>query len=462
MRVTAPTARPVSKWPMWLLGVVIMVDQIDQNVLRGVASDLQKDLHLSDLQIGLLLSSFVLVNGLISVPAGYLADRFVRTRTVGHTVVAWSGITAATAAMPNFASLLAVRGALGFGQAITEPCCASLLADYYPVENRGAAFSIQQVLTFVGIGVGVGIGGAAATAWGWRSAFLVVGFPSFLVAIFVYRLKEPRRGAADRASVGVVDDADDEPPRSLPLFEHGFRRFFLDMVDGLRADMRTIWSITTMKYALVGVSTLLFTITAAAAALPRFYEEQVGIKPGQAEGILAAVIIFGGVPGVLLGGRLADRLQNRIRGARMAIPAYCLLIGNGLFVLSYIPGMAKALIFGLEGVGLFVTVMAVPALRAGLSDAVPAHLRGAGFGAFNLFSVIFGQAAASAVVFGLAGAFDGNFRTALTIVSPPVFIGALILLRARNHLDADAAKIFEAIVKAMQDEQEREATDPAT
>jgi MFS family permease len=444
---------------MWLLGLVIMVDQIDQNVLRGVASDLQKDLDLSDLQIGLLLSAFVLVNGLVSVPAGYLADRFIRTRTVGHTVVAWSGITAATAAMPNFPTLLAVRGALGFGQAITEPCCASLLADYYPAENRGQAFSIQQVLTFVGIGLGVGIGGAAAAAWGWRSAFLVVGLPSFLVAIFVYRLKEPKRGAADRASVGVVDD--DDEPVSLPLFEHGFKRFFTDMIDGLKADMRTIWGITTMRYALVGVSTLLFTITAAAAALPQFYEKQLGVKSGQAEGILAAVIIFGGVPGVLLGGRLADRYATRIKGARMAIPAYCLLIGNGLFVLSYLPGITKALVFLLEGVGLFVTVMAVPALRAGLSDAVPAHLRGAGFGAFNLVSVIFGQAAASAIVFGLAGAFDHNFRTALTIVSPPVFIGALILLRARHHLDADAAKIFEAIIKAMQEQQERDAADAA-
>ncbi len=444
---------------MWLLGFVIMVDQIDQNVLRGVATDLQKDLNLSDLQLGLLLSAFVLVNGLVSVPAGYLADRFIRTRTVGHTVVAWSGITALTAAMPNFVSLLAVRGALGFGQAITEPCCASLLADYYPAEERGLAFSIQQVLTFVGIGLGVGIGGAAAATWGWRSAFLLVGFPSFFIAFFVYRLREPRRGAADRASAGVVDEDGDYTPESLPLFEHGPKRFFTDMIDGLRADMRTIWAITTMRYALVGVSTLLFTITAAAAALPQFYEKQLGVKSGAAEGVLAVLIIVSGVPGVLLGGRLADRYATKIKGARMAIPAFCLLIGNTLFVASYIPSIAKELVFLLEGLGLFVTVMAVPALRAGLSDAVPAHLRGAGFGAFNLFSVVFGQAAASAVVFGLAGAFDHNFRTALIIVSPPVFIGALVLLRARDHLDADAAKIFEAIIKAMQEDQDRKAAD---
>ncbi|MBA2608954.1 MAG: MFS transporter [Actinobacteria bacterium] len=458
MTTTPPTQR--SKWPMWVLGLVIMIDQIDQNVLRGVASDLQKDLNLSDAQIGLLLSAFVLVNGLISVPAGYLADRFIRTRTVGHTVIAWSGISALTAAMPNFASLLVVRGALGFGQAVTEPACASLLADYYPAEERGLAFSVQQVLTFVGFGLGLGLGGVAANSFGWRVAFLLVCTPGVLIAFFVYKLREPKRGAADRAHLGVIDD-DTEEVESLPLFEHGFKRFFTDMIDGLKADMRTIWQITTMKYALIGVSTLLFTITAAAAALPQFYEKQLDVASGKAESLVGLIVILGAIPGVLLGGRLADRFATRIKGARMAIPAYCLIVGNALFVTSYIPNIPLGGVLLLEALGLFVTVMAVPALRAGLSDAVPAHLRGAGFGAFNLFSVIFGQAAASVVVFSLAGAFDHNFRTALIIVSPPVFIGALVLLKARDHLDEDAAKIFEAIIKAMQEQQERDAEDAA-
>jgi hypothetical protein len=42
-----------------------------------------------------------------------------------------------------------------------------------------------------------------------------------------------------------------------------------------------------------------------------------------------------------------------------------------------------------------------------------------------------------------------------------MFIGALVLLRARDHLDADAAKIFEAILKAMQEDQDRKAADEA-
>jgi len=39
--------------------------------------------------------------------------------------VAWSGLTALTAAMPTYGSLLAIRPALGFGQAVTEPSAAT-------------------------------------------------------------------------------------------------------------------------------------------------------------------------------------------------------------------------------------------------------------------------------------------------------------------------------------------------
>jgi hypothetical protein len=71
--------------------------------------------------------------------------------------------------------------------------------------------------------------------------------------------------------------------------------------------------------------------------------------------------------------------------------------------------------------------------------------------------VILGQGLASLVVFPLAGAFHDNYRVAFLILSPPVFIGAWILYRAREHMDADAAKIFQAILTAMQAQQEEEA-----
>ncbi len=312
------------------------------------------------------------------------------------------------------------------------------------------------MLVFLGFGIGLAGGGAVSATLGWRWAFLIVGTPGIVIAFFVYRLREPGRGEADRLSLGVTSSGEDDVDVRTGLLDEGVGPFLRDLLAGLRADMRTILSIPTMRYALVGVSALLFSITAVGAALPPFYERNLGVKPGLAETYVGAILVLGGIPGVLLGGRVADRYANRIKGARMAIPAYCVLAGQTVFVLSYLR-LPLAPTFALQVLGAFIISLAVPALRAGLSDAVPANLRGAGFGAFNLVSVILGQAAAAIIVFTLADIFGDNLRTALLVVSPPVFIGGLIFLKAKDHLDEDAAKIFQAIMVAVQEQQAKEA-----
>ena len=102
--------------------------------------------------------------------------------------------------------------------------------------------------------------------------------------------------------------------------------------------------------------------------------------------------------------------------------------------------------------------------RGGGSPILPtAHIascaiwRGAGFGFFNLASIVFGGMA-PLLVFGISQA-TGDLRIALLVCSPPIFAGALVLLRARDHLDEDAARIFQAIVTAMQEQQARDASE---
>jgi MFS family permease len=437
---------------MWVLGFVIMVDQIDQSVVRGAAGDIQDHFGVSDAAIGWLLSAFVIVNGLMTVPAGYLADRWNRTRTIGHTVVAWSLITMVTAASGNFATLLVLRGVLGFGQAITEPSAASVLSDYYPTSQRGRVFSNQQVMGLIGAGVGIALGGAVASSFGWRWAFIVVGPPGILVALLAYALREPPRGYGDKLHLGVEEWPEHEP---VALFEHGFARFVGDTTRGLIQDFKVIWSITTLRYALVGVSALMFTVSGVGAWLPQFHERFNDLTEKEATGAIGLLLVLGGVPGVLLGGRLADRFMARIAGARVVIPAWCLGIGNVFMMASYVEGVPRVASLLLQLLGVFTITMAIPSLRAGLADAVPAHLRGAGFGAFNLASIVFGVAAAPFIVGTLSEIWD--LRTAFLIVSPPVFIGAFVLYRAKHHLDADAMKIFEAVMRAMQAEQEAAA-----
>ncbi len=463
IRRRGPLARVLSE-PMWVLGLVLLMDEVDKNVVRGMITPLKQEFGVGDLGIGVLLSLALLFNGLITVPAGYLADRWNRSRAIGQTVVGWSVLTAGGAASVGFPMLVGMRSALGFGEAITEPSAASLIGDYYPPDKRGKAFSVQQVMLLTGTGLGVGIGGFIGTNFGWRPALVVVAVPGLLVSWLVFRLREPKRGTADLMAAigsGSIEHADDGDHPAL--FEHGFRQFLRDMVDGLRADMRVILSIRTMRYALAGVAALLFTVTALAAWLPQYYERHLHMAEGTGEALFTALIIFGGIPGVLLGGRVADRYAPRMQGGRLALPAIFIATGNLFFTAAYSLRSATysqtlvATVFVLQLFGIFVMTMSIPGLRAGLTDAIPAHLRGAGFGAFNLVAVVCGQAAAPFIVSLISNEFDENLRVAFLACSPLLFLGAAILFRARRFLDEDMNKIMMAVLQALQDERDRAA-----
>jgi MFS family permease len=465
-----PVRRPgllfrVFNEPMWVLGLVVLVDEMDKNIVSGMVTPLKEHFGVGDSAIGLLFGMQLLLNGLITVPAGYLADRWNRTRAMGKTVVGWSVLTAAGAASTSFPMLVGMRSGLGFGQAISEPSAASLIGDYYPPDQRGRAFSIQQVMLLAGTGVGIGLGGLVGTTLGWRAALVIVALPGLVVAYLMFRLREPKRGTADMMAAigaGEIEHHEGEHPS---LFEHGFRQFVRDMIDGLKADMRTILNIRTMRYALVGVAALLFTITALARWMPQYYERHLFLAEGTGEGLFGLLLVFGGVPGVIVGGRVADTWAPKVRGGRLALPAIFLFIGSAFVTASYLirpteyEVSAVAPVFILQLIGVFIITLAIPGLRAGLTDAIPAHLRGTGFGAFNLVAVVGGIAAAPIVVSLISSAFDENLRVAFLAVSPLSFFGAAVLYRARKYLDEDMQKIMMAVLTAMQEERDRLAAE---
>ncbi len=108
---------------MWVVGFTLMIDGVDQYIVRGDTKQLKIAFGVNDLHIAILFSAFILVNGIVTMPAGYLADRWNRTKAMAVTIVAWSLISAVGGLVPTSAFLLLViiRGTLGFGQAIADP-----------------------------------------------------------------------------------------------------------------------------------------------------------------------------------------------------------------------------------------------------------------------------------------------------------------------------------------------------
>jgi sugar phosphate permease len=296
----------------------------------------------------------------------------------------------------------------------------------------------------------IGLAGAVGNALGWRWAFVIVGLPGVVTAFMVLRLKEPRRGHGDRLSMGLESSLDEDHHEHQKLFEHGIGTFASDMIRGLWTDVKTIMQIPTLKFVLVGVGVLLFSVSGIGYWLPIYYVRFLDLSDNQADGAVAVLLIVGGVAGTLIGGVLADRYQNRIKGGRIAIPAYTIMLGSVLFAVGLlsIPSGVAILI---HLVAIFVFTLAVPAMRAGVGDAVPAHLRGAGFAAFGLISGVFGSAAAPPIIGVLSDARD--LRFALLACMPIIFVGALVLLRARHHLDEDVMKVMVAVQRAYQEQE---------
>ena len=431
---------------MWVLGGTFLIDAVDQNVVRGLIPQLRQAFGVGDLAIGVLMSAFVLVNGVVTLPAGYLADRWVRTRAASAAMALWSVVSAAGSLAPNFGALVVLRGALGFGQGVTDPSVSSLVPDYYVLERRGRAFSVQQSLTFVGTGLGVLAGGLIGPAFGWRTALVLVSLPGLAVAVLVLRLREPRRGTADRVRIGAVDEIEFTDGHDVrpPLFDQGIGRFARDLSAGLRQDLRLILAIPTLRFALAGVSAVLFVLTAVGSWMTVFYQRQLGLSQGWATATFLFLVVVGGIPGVIVGGRVADRFTSRITGARVVLPGVALMVATTLFIAS-LAEVPYPVCLPLQLVGFFFATSAIPALRAGLTDAVPSTLRGTGFGTFNLASVLFGTAAAPLVTAFFSQRYGDNLRTAFLIVLPVAYIGSALLIAARNHLEEDTRRLFEMV-----------------
>jgi MFS family permease len=422
---------------MVVLALVNLVDQADIAILRGVLPILEDEWSLSDLQLGLLGFVFVFLNALTTIPAGWLADHTRRTRLIGWTLLSWTGLIALSATAVNYVNLLGARAVMGIGQAVDDPASTSLVGDFYPSRLRARAFSLQQVSLFVGGGIGLALGGFVGETLGWRWAFALVGMPGSLIALLVFRLREPVRGEADRPEGAPPR----EPVEADDVTSVG--EFVRRVRSELWGELKVIFGIRTMRYILVGVAALLFTVSGISFWLAVYHERYSDMSLAQATAFTALVLGVGGALGTFGGGAVSDRLHGRVEGGRILLVVWSAVAAALLFLLSFaVPSVPLRL--GLQFLGVTAAAGAVPGLRASMLDVVPASSRGVGASAFALTSAIFGTALAPPLV-GLLSDLT-SLVGAFYIVFPPIIVGLLFLLRARKTVEADAAAILDALV----------------
>ncbi|MBN8830569.1 MAG: MFS transporter [Sphingomonadales bacterium] len=186
---------------------------LDRNILAILAPHIKADLKIGDAEMGLLYGTvFALFYALFSLPLGRLSDGWIRTRILSISILFWSLASGLAAFANGFAVLIISRLGVGIGEGATSPAGTSLLFDYFPKHRRGLVMGTIAASIAVGLGLSNVIGGVAANFWdtryptvdvaplglhGWQFAFLVASAPGLLLAILLWFLKEPRRGAMD-------------------------------------------------------------------------------------------------------------------------------------------------------------------------------------------------------------------------------------------------------------------------
>lgn len=203
---------PAYSWyALSVLVLVYVLNFIDRQILSILANDIQRDLGVDDAYLGFLYgTAFAIFYALFGIPLGKLADSWKRVRLMTLGLALWSAMTAASGFARDAATLTVARIGVGVGEATASPSAYSLISDWFPTRLRATALAIYSSGIYIGGGVSLAIGGIIVDQWnaafpdggmlglaGWQVAFIAVGMPGLLLALWVLTLREPIRGAID-------------------------------------------------------------------------------------------------------------------------------------------------------------------------------------------------------------------------------------------------------------------------
>jgi len=275
---------PAYSWyALSVLVLVYVLNFVDRQILSILANDIKADLGVDDAFLGFLYgTAFAIFYALFGIPLGKLADSWHRVRLMTIGLGLWSVMTAMSGFAKNAAMLSGARVGVGIGEATASPSAYSLISDWFPARLRATALAIYSSGLYVGGGISLVIGGLIVEQWnasypnggplglaGWQAAFIAVGLPGILLAVWVFTLKEPVRG--------LIDGIPTEKPSERPF--KGFVEELLQIIPPftiLGAARRGVVPLVFNLIGLVGFFFAAWLITRLAVTGQGFIMEALG------------------------------------------------------------------------------------------------------------------------------------------------------------------------------------------
>ena len=419
---------------LFLLFLANLFNFFDRTIPAIIIEPIRMEWDLSDLQLGLIGTAFTIVYAIAGIPLGRMADTGARRKIMGWGLAVWSGLTAVNGLAWNFWSFLLIRMGVGIGEASYAPAANSLIGDLFPAHKRARAMGIFMLGLPIGLLLAFFTIGAMVKAFdSWRAPFFIAAVPGLILALFMFFIREPKRGAAEAVAVSTA--AVEKPLRKVLAI----RTFWWLVLAGL-----------AFNFATYACNSFMVPMLQRYFLLPL---EQAAVATGVIVGLT-------GLVGLTLGGWLADRIQQRWARGRLLFAALSMLIAT--------VATGYALMAGRIEIGVFVAVFSIGWLFAynfytcvytAIQDVIEPRLRatamalffaglyllGGGMGTVvvGLLSDHFAEAAMLAAGAGeMAEAFRAEgLHGAMYLIPASLLLTMVFLFQASRTFCADAKRM---------------------
>jgi len=297
--------------------IVSFLTILARATISGAKTEMAHDLHINDVEFGVVFGAFALGYAVFMLPCGLLADRWGPRKSLALSVFFWALFTLLTGVVSAVSILVTIRFLFGLAEAGVYPQATRALLNWVRPQALGLALGLLNLGSRLGAAFGLALTPLMISEVGWRQSFVwlgVVGAAWSAVWFFWFR-DRPTREITDRS----------EPIPTTSRMPSNFWKSFLKS--------RNVYLILYQYFASQ------FTFFICLSWLLPYLRSRYHMPPQEA-GVLASLPLCAGVLSMWIGGTSVDYLYrtSSIRNSR-TLPS---MIGFGLaatvmLVAPYIP-----------------------------------------------------------------------------------------------------------------------------
>ncbi|MFA4921168.1 MAG: MFS transporter [Candidatus Neomarinimicrobiota bacterium] len=309
------------RWIVLLIFMgVIVVNQLLWITFASITGSAAAFYGVSDLSIGLLSMSFMIVYIIVSIPASWVIDTYgIRVAIgIGAALTGIFGLLRGLLAT-SYSWVLVAQIGVAIGQPFILNAVTKVAARWFPIQERATASGLGSLAMYLGIVIGLVLTPYLTIRSGIAGMLVIYGFVSVVAALVFF---------------GLVRERPPTPP-CLPGQEERALMF-----DGLKQTLRKRDFLLLMLIFFIGLGVFNGVTTWIENIMrPR------GFSITQA-GLTGGLMIIGGIVGAIIVPALSDRLRRRVPFIILALAGAMLGFVGVTYALSYWLLLTSAFVMG--------------------------------------------------------------------------------------------------------------------